>query len=142
MKASLILAVVLLCIPGLAWAEEPAPAVSEDVAFEAGGCVLPDVSGLSGDEAAAALAGAGFETAPFDAAVPACPTTFHCDSIFNCGTGAVCSVTDIGACCATGGLVKCCISGTIKVRQCPCVCTGNPCSIACPQSTDVRSRCT
>lgn len=140
MKASLILAVVLLLTPGLAAAQETAPATADP--FEGGGCVLPDVDGMSQDDAAAALRGAGFDLGAVDTAVPACPTTFMCTSITNCGVGAVCAVSDIGQCCTTGGgVVACCITGTIKVRRCPCVCTGNPCSILCPQSTDVRWRC-
>lgn len=140
MKASLILAVVLLLTPGLAPAEEAAPATADP--FEGGGCVLPDLAGLSDDQAVATLRGAGFDLAPIGTAAAACPTTFMCSSMTNCGIGALCSVTDIGQCCTSGGGIGvCCVSGTIKVRQCPCVCTGNPCNVLCPQSTDVRWRC-
>jgi hypothetical protein len=140
MKACLILAVVLLLTPGLAAAEEAAPATADP--FEGGGCVMPDLAGLSEDDATAALRSAGFDLSPIDAAAPACPITFSCNSITNCGIGMVCSITDIGPCCTTGGgLGLCCISGSIKVRQCPCTCTGSPCSVFCPQNTDVKWRC-
>lgn len=151
MRASLILVVVLLLTPGLAWAEAATPAeplptdqavAPADPLFEGGGCTLPDLSGLSQDDAVATLERAGFDLSPIATAAPACPTTFSCSSITNCGIGASCTVTDIGPCCTvSSGLGVCCISGTIKVRKCNCVCTGNPCNIVCPQSTDVKWRC-
>lgn len=151
MRTSVILAIALLLTAGVAWADEApsdtlAPAGQElaygDAALDGGGCMLPDLSGLSDQEATKALEGAGFDVAATQAAAQACPTTFMCTSITNCGITGLCSVTDIGPCCTTSsGLGICCISGTIKVRKCPCGCTGNPCNIVCPQSTDVRWRC-
>lgn len=141
MKRPLLLLVALLLMASLAWAEAPAPA--EDLfADSGGGCMLPDLAGLSPEQIAAASLQAGLQMAPNEVQVPACPVKFDCSSIFNCGIGPVCSITDIGACCQTsGGPIICCINGTFKVRKCPCVCTGNPCSISCPNSTDVKSRC-
>lgn len=142
MRLSLILAVALLLTAGVAWAEEAAPAETLPV-LEGGGCVLPDLAGLSDDDAEEALREAGFDTgAAIETAAPMCPTRFSCSSIVNCGIGSLCSLTDIGPCCTTsGGLGLCCTSGTIKVRRCPCRCTGNPCNIVCPQSTDVKWSC-
>jgi hypothetical protein len=151
MRASLILVVALLLTPGLAWAADAAPTgaapasqavAPDDSALEGGGCMLPDLAGLSQDDAAVALREAGFDLSPMDAATPACPTSFSCSSITNCGIGPLCSVADIGPCCTVSpGLGVCCISGTIKVRNCPCKCTGNPCNIVCPNSSDVKWRC-
>jgi hypothetical protein len=151
MRASRILAIALLLTPGLAWAEEAAPTdappTSQGVAlydslFEGGGCVLPDLAGLSQEDAETALEGAGFDVSAVETATQACPTSFSCSSITNCGITGLCSGTDIGPCCTvSSGLGVCCIQGTIKVRKCPCGCTGNPCNIVCPQSTDVKWRC-
>lgn len=134
MKRAFVLVAVLFLISGVAWGTE------DD--FEGGGCKLPDLAGLTPDEIAVAALAAGLEIpAAVPAAIPACPVTFHCDSIPNCGLGACSTPTDIGRCCNNGGLTLCCATGTIKVRQCNCVCTGNPCSTQCIQSTDVRFRC-
>lgn len=151
MKQASICVFVLLLTAGLAWAEEaPAPdaAPPADEAapaaplFEGGGCEMPDLTGLSEQEAETALREAGFEvSSAVETATPVCPTRFDCSSIFNCGIGPLCAVTDIGPCCTTGGLGLCCIQGTIKVRTCPCTCTGNPCNIQCPNSSDVKWRC-
>ena len=141
MKRTLLLAAVLLLTCSLAWAEEAPPA---DALFadSGGGCRLPDLAGLSPEQAAAAALQAGLQTSFHEVQVPACPVKFDCGSIFNCGIGPLCSLTDIGACCQTsGGPILCCTNGTIKVRQCPCQCTGNPCAISCPNSTDVKWRC-
>lgn len=151
MRAYAILAVALLLTAGVAWADEASPdpvaptsqeLVYEDSALDGGGCMLPDLSGLSDQEATRALEDAGFDVSAVQTAAQACPTTFMCTSITNCGITGTCTVTDIGPCCTTSsGLGLCCITGTIKVRTCPCGCTGNPCNILCPQSTDVRWRC-
>jgi hypothetical protein len=141
MKRTLLLLAALLLVPSLDWAEEPAP--NDDLfANSGGGCMLPDLAGLSPEQIAAAALQAGLQAAPTAVQVPACPVKFDCGSIFNCGIGPLCSLTDIGACCQTsGGPILCCTNGTIKVRQCPCQCTGNPCAISCPNSTDVKWRC-
>jgi hypothetical protein len=153
-KKTLIFVAALLLTAGLAWAEEPAPGTaSPDASFLAslapaaptpqdGGCAMPDLAGLSADEKEAALLAAGFEQAPVNAAVPACPTSFSCTSIHNCGVGPACTLNDIGPCCSPGGgLVRCCISGSIKVTICPCQCTGNPCSFTCVNSSNKTSAC-
>lgn len=147
-KTFLLFAAALLLTAGLASAEQPASTDAEAVVAEGGGCVMPDLSGLSDEEAEAALRGAGFAVFPeeraeaVETAAPLCPQRFSCSSITNCGIGQLCSLSDIGPCCTTSsGLGICCIQGTIKVRRCPCVCTGNPCNILCPQSTDVQWRC-
>jgi hypothetical protein len=140
MKRTPILFAALLLTAGLAWAAEPA--THDDLfADSGGGCMLPDLAGLSQEQIAAAALQAGLQASPTEVQVPACPVKFDCSSIFNCGIG-VCAIADIGACCqTTGGPILCCISGTIKVRTCPCVCTGNPCSFTCVNSTDVKWRC-
>ena len=148
MKSSVVLVLALLLCTGLAWAEEPTTqdngkAPEQAVEADGGGCMLPDLAGLSDDEARSTLEKAGFDlTAAIDTATPVCPTRFSCTSIVNCGVGSLCAIADIGPCCTTGsGLALCCIQGTIKVRSCPCKCTGNPCNIQCPNSTDVQWRC-
>lgn len=150
MRAFLFLAVLLVLTPGLAWAAEAAPvdapAVSPATAptepvLEGGGCLLPDLAGLSDDEATEALEGAGFEFRPIEAATPACPSPFSCSSIANCAAGHLCAVADIGPCCTNASGPICCVSGTIKVRRCKCQCSGDPCNIVCPQSADVKISC-
>jgi len=150
MKSSVVLVLALLLCSGLAWAEDAtthdgAAATEPVVEADGGGCMLPDLAGLSDEEARAALDKAGFalSTAPaIDMAVPMCPQKFSCSSIVNCGIGSLCAAADIGPCCTTGGgLSLCCIQGSIKVRRCPCRCTGNPCNIQCPNSTDVKWSC-
>jgi len=141
MRLSLIFAVSLLLTAGVAWAGETAPAEVAP-ALEGGGCVLPDLAGLSDEEAEAVLDKAGFDTTAIDTATPMCPVRFSCSSIVNCGIGSLCSAADIGPCCTTStGLGICCTNGTIKVKSCPCRCTGNPCNIVCPYSTDVQWSC-
>jgi hypothetical protein len=141
MKRVMILIVVLLCTWSVAWAETSAPA-SGFLADSGDGCMLPDLSGLSPDQIAAAALQAGLQAAPNEVQVPACPTTFSCNSITNCGAGTVCTVSIIGPCCKSAvGPVLCCVSGNIKVTRCPCVCTGNPCAVLCGTSTDVKLSC-
>jgi len=149
MKRTLILAAILLLTAGLASADpadtlsvDPVPTLDEIFAAdEGGGCELPDFSGMSEEEIAQAALEAGFGMEPIQAAVPACPNTFKCNSITNCAKGPICAITDIGQCCGRGGLVLCCISGTIKVQTCPCQCTGTFCSLLCVSSNDVSFRC-
>lgn len=144
----MIFVVAAVLTAGVVWAEETAvepllsgEALTED-ALEGGGCMPADLAGLSEEEIEAAALAAGLGVEPTQAQAPACPVKFDCSSITNCGASATCSVTDIGPCCTTSsGLGLCCISGTIKVRRCPCQCTGNPCSITCAFSTDVKWRC-
>jgi len=152
-KKSWILVVAVLLTAGLAWAEEPvasnatsdasflATVAAADAAPQEGGCELPDLEGLSADEAEAALREAGFSNAPADAAVPACPVRFKCTSLTNCGIGPVCGVTDIGPCCGTGGLIRCCTFGSIKVTTCPCECTAFACLLSCVNSSNVQFSC-
>jgi len=153
MKLSVILTIALLLTAGLAWAEEATPSDATPAAeqtatapadpADGGGCMLPDLGGLGSDEAQSALLKEGFGlSSTIDTATPMCPVKFSCSSIVNCGAGSLCVAADIGPCCVTSsGLTACCIQGTIKVRSCPCVCTGNPCNIQCPNSTDVKWRC-
>jgi hypothetical protein len=140
MKRALVLVAVLLLPSSLAWAEAPAPE-GDLFAAGGGGCMLPDLAGLSPDQIAAAALGAGFQVSPHNVDVPACPATFHCDSLTGCAAGPLCSITDIGQCCQAGDPVLCCLSGTIKVQRCRCECTGPVCSVLCASSTDVRWRC-
>lgn len=140
-KRPFLLLAALLLMASLAWAEEPA---SSDAFFadSGGGCMLPDLSGMSAEQIAAASLQAGFQVAPNEVQVPACPVKFDCDSLAGCDVGPICAVSDIGQCCQTsGGPILCCIDGTIKVRRCPCECTGPVCSVLCASSTDVKFRC-
>lgn len=142
MKHTLVVAAVLLLTCSLAWAEEPMP--NDELFGDAsGGCMLPDLAGLSPEQISAAALEAGFQVAPTNVQVPACPVTFHCNSITNCGIGPLCALRDIGPCCTTGGgLTLCCITGqSIQVSRCRCQCTGNPCAIQCPNSTEVNWGC-
>lgn len=142
MKRTLVVFAMLL-FAGLAWAEGP-ETNDEPIADPGlgGGCVLPDLAGLSPDQIALAALEAGFQTTPMNVQAPACPVTFHCNSIGNCGIGPLCAIGNIGPCCsAGGGLNLCCINGNIWVKKCPCRCTGNPCSITCPNSTEVNWHC-
>lgn len=147
MKKTLVLAFALLVTAGLAAAEaadatEAAPTLEAIFAAEAGGCELPDFTGMSDEEIAEAAIESGFDLADaVQAQPPACPVSFACNSITNCAAGPNCSVTDLGPCCSSGGLVLCCIQGTIKVQRCPCVCTAFVCSVQCAASTNVRWRC-
>lgn len=157
MKLSVVLALALLLCSGLAWAEAPAahdatasapqatqaPETARAAPEDGGGCMLPDLAGLSDEEARAALVGAGFDLSmAIDTAAPVCPTKFSCSSIVNCAAGSVCSLTDIGPCCTYGGgLSLCCLQGTIKVRRCPCRCTAPACALQCLDSTDVSWSC-
>lgn len=144
MKRMLVFVAALFLVSGLAWAggESSGGAPATDPLFaEGGGCMLPDLSGLSEEERMSAALAAGFQVTPTPAAYPACPVTFQCNSIGNCGIGPICSLTNIGACCTSGGFNICCMQGTIRVRRCPCVCTGTICSTVCTNSDDVRWGC-
>lgn len=106
------------------------------------GCTLIDVPADDPEGAAAAIRAAGFIPTPTPAQLPQCPTHFACNSIGNCASGPLCSITDIGACCRVSPtLIRCCISGTIKVVRCPCQCTATICAISCVQSQNVTSSC-
>ncbi|HEX4962504.1 MAG TPA: hypothetical protein VF173_16840 [Thermoanaerobaculia bacterium] len=133
MKRTLVVAAILLFTASLAWAEVP----------PGGGCMLPNLAGLSPEQAAAAAFAAGFETSTaVNAAVQPCATPFQCSSIGNCAAGPLCGITDIGQCCSIGGGTLCCASGgTIKVVTCPCQCTSRLCSLACVNSSDVSMFC-
>ena len=105
-----------------------------------GGCQLPDLAGLSDAEAQAEIEAAGLRVT--NAAAPACPVAFSCDSITNCTAGNLCSTISIGRCCTMGGgLGLCCATGVIKVRTCPCRCTSNLCSFSCLNSNDIKWGC-
>ena len=105
-----------------------------------GGCQLPDLAGLSDAEAKAQIEAAGLRVT--DAAAPACPVAFSCNSITNCAAGGPCSTADLGPCCTTGGRIGlCCATGTIKVRTCPCVCTGTLCALICVSSNNIKWGC-
>ena len=110
-------------------------------AQEAGGCELPDFTGLNEEEITTAAAVAGFEITRAQAGV--CPQRSRCDSIGNCGPKPLCSIQDIGQCCTIQGqpLGVCCLNGTIKVTRCDCKCTGNPCAVTCPQQDQVNWFC-
>ena len=168
MKRVLIFLCVALLSVGVVWAEEvtseeqetsqeetPMPVDSapvEGVPFGEvdfsdpgeGGCQVPDLTGLSEEEAKATAIAAGFsvmEQVP--AQLPMCPVRSSCPNILNCGVGGPCSASILGPCCQVpgGGLGICCIAGQITVKQCPCVCTGNPCALSCVSSTHVRWGC-
>ncbi|MEM9553287.1 MAG: hypothetical protein AAGC60_03450 [Acidobacteriota bacterium] len=150
MKRLLILSSLIFLVVSPTWAADPAAAVltatgaalpsAPDWALDQGGCQLPDLEGLSEEEARARVEAAGMEIT--DAAAPACPVSFSCNSLTNCAAGSLCSITDIGRCCTTGGgLGLCCAMGTIKVKRCPCRCTGPACLLSCVQSADVKWGC-
>ena len=153
MKRSLIIAAALLLTLGLPFAGTTAGAeeavtntAPEDALFVAAdtataGCTLPDLAGMSQEEIEEAALEGGFDVAPVNTAVQACPVRFNCSSITNCAAGPLCSITDIGPCCSQGGLQLCCISGTIKVRRCPCECTAFACSLSCVNNDQVRWGC-
>jgi hypothetical protein len=141
MKRTLVLvALLLLSLTSLAWAEG-APAAAPSPA-NGGRCVLPDLSRLSPDQAAAAAIQAGLQVSPATTAttVPACPTEFQCSSLAGCGSSMVCNVNPIGQCCTLGPAVLCC-SGTMWVERCPCKCVGEDCSPQCRLSTQVTRSC-
>jgi len=139
MKRTLVLVAVLLFIlSSLAWAEG-APGAGP----AGGSCVLPDLSRLSPDQAAAVAIQAGLQVSPKNAAattVPACPTEFNCSSIAGCGSSMVCNVNPIGQCCTLGTAVICC-AGTMWVERCPCKCVFEDCPHQCGQSTQVTRFC-
>lgn len=139
-----ILAVVL--VAGFASAEATGEAnPSTEPLFLAegdGDCQLPDLAGMDEDETLAAMLEAGFEVAPSNMQAGACPATFKCNSITNCGKSANCSIQQIGQCCTVGGgLGFCCLGSQIKVETCNCRCTGSPCNLICPQNNNVRFFC-
>jgi hypothetical protein len=149
MKRVLVLLILLAVLflsstPTWAQAAGPSPALAAAPAPAGSGCRLPDLAGLAPGQIAAAALNAGLQMIFVDTPppVPACPVTFHCNSITGCGIGPLCSVSDIGPCCTTGGAVLCCGNGgDIIVQRCPCRCTGEVCSVVCAQSTNVTFNC-
>lgn len=149
MKKALVLVAILLLTSSLAWAEGTPGAAAPETVGQAdpgpaeGSCTLPDFAGLSPDQQLAAALAAGFQlNGAVNRQTPMCPTVFSCSSLTNCGVGGPCSTTDIGDCCVNGvGATICCFGGTIKVRRCPCHCTGRPCAIQCTTSDDVSLQC-
>ena len=153
MKRLLILSSLFLLVVGPTWAadtvSDAAGAVptagdapflgAPDWAQDDGGCQLPDLAGLSEAEAKAQIEAAGLRVT--NAAAPACPVAFSCNSITNCAAGSPCSTADLGPCCTMGGVGLCCATGTIKVRTCPCVCTGSLCALICVASNNVKWGC-
>lgn len=140
MKRTLVLvALLLLSLSSLAWAEGAPTAVPGPAG---GRCVLPDLSRLSPDQAAAAAIQAGLQVSASTptSTVPACPTQFQCSSIAGCGSSMVCNVNPIGQCCTLGTAVICC-SSTIWVERCPCKCVLEDCPFQCRQSTQVTWSC-
>jgi hypothetical protein len=143
MKRTLILATCLFAACSIAWAAGPTPDLGTVEPGLTDGCKLPDLSGLSPEQEAAAALAAGFRVAPTNKALPLCPTVFRCNSIANCAAGPLCALGNIGPCCTTpSGLGICCTGGlNIWVQQCPCQCTGFACSFQCVNSTDVTRFC-
>lgn len=135
-RTLVILSALLLC-GGLSWADGPSASGDADH------CWMPDLAGLSPEQAEVALMAAGLVAPAAQAAAtyPACPVDFECSSIPNCAAGAPCGLTDLGPCCTAAGGVRCCTSGTIAVLTCPCQCTGFLCSLQCAASSNVNSRC-
>lgn len=142
MKRTLVLvALLLLSLSSLAWAEGPAAAPGP---ANGGRCVLPDLSRLSSDQAAAAVIQAGFQVSPTSSAtttpVPACPTEFRCSSLPGCASDMGCFGYGIGPCCSTGAAIVCCGSN-ILVVTCPCKCVLEDCPHQCGQSTQLTWSC-
>lgn len=144
MKRVLVLLAVLFLSSTLTWAAGSAPAPVANPAATGSSCLLPDLAGLAPGQVAAAALNAGLQMIFVDTPppVPACPVTFHCDSIAGCGTGPVCGISNLGPCCTTGTAVLCCGNGgDIIVQKCPCRCTGPVCSAVCASSTNVTFNC-
>ena len=163
MKRVLIVCLITFFSVGVVWAEgtseeraaaaEQAPAAVELAPLnlggdlfaeaEAGGCSMPDLSGLSDEDAKAALIASGFEVSEqVQAQLPMCPVVSSCNSVGNCGVGSPCALSIVGPCCQSTAGVACCAGGLNIVKsECPCVCTSTLCSLQCAQTTQVRSRC-
>ena len=141
MKRTLVLvALLLLSLSSLAWAEGPAAAPNP---ANGGRCVLPDLSRLSPDQAAAAAIQAGFQVSQDSSpttTVPACPSDFRCSNLPGCAADMACFGFGIGPCCSTGAAVICCGSN-ILVVSCPCKCVGEDCPHQCGQSTQLTWSC-
>ncbi len=145
MKRALVLFAVLLLSSTLTWAQRAgsAPAPVADPRAAGGSCLLPDLAGLTHGQIAAAALNAGFQVT-FEAALayPACPVTFHCNSMANCVIGPTCTVTNIGDCCSNGGTNFCCKDGAdIMVTACPCRCASPSCPSTCLDDSEVSSTC-
>lgn len=148
MKRALVLvAFLLLSCTTTAWAQGAGSAPVGDPRAAGGKCLLPDLSGLTPAQRAAAVLNAGLQMTNLDTvdpgSLPACPATFSCNSITGCGAGSTCSLTVLGPCCEDGGAKLCCSNhGEIVVDQCPCQCVlGTVCSSACASHTNVTVSC-
>src|SRR4029077_12779301 len=103
MKRILILVAVLFLMSALSWAQTAgtAPAPVADPRTGGGHCQLPNLVGLTPEQRAAAVLNAGLQVTYADTTpVPACPVTFNCNSIANCGVGSTCNNTVLGRCCS------------------------------------------
>ncbi len=145
MKRALFLVAVLFLLSNLAWAQTAgtASAPVADPRSGGGNCQLPDLAGLSPAQVAAAALNAGLKMTFVDTpTVPACPVTFHCDSIANCARSQACFAAILGPCCSDGSAILCCQNGGNLVETtCGCKCTGELCSSACSQSHEVGLSC-
>ena len=144
MKRALFLITVLFLLSNLAWAQAgTAPAPVADPRSGGGNCQLPDLAGLSPAQVAAAALGSGLKMTFVDTpAAPACPVTFHCNSIAGCARGLVCDAVILGPCCTDGGATLCCQNGGNLVEtQCGCKCTGEVCLETCAESHEIGLSC-
>ena len=131
MKRTLVVAAILLFTGSLAWAGGPA----------AGGCMLPDLAGLSPEQVSVAALAAGFQVLPVSKAVQDCPHLIQCSGTSNCTVGSPCTIEEIGKCCNLGGSTFCCTGDAIKVLRCPCQCISGNCSTSCLNRTEVSLFC-
>ena len=140
-KSALFLLVGSFLLASLGWAEAPRPSGGL-IVDSAGACRLPDLTGLSPEQIAAAALQAGLQAAQTKAQDPPCPATFDCSSLFGCAAVTPCTVDFIGPCCKPAhGPSFCCGSGNIQVTRCPCDCIDLRCQLLCLTSTDVKLSC-
>jgi hypothetical protein len=138
MRRALVLVAVLLFAGSLAaWADGGAgsgPLASR--------CALPDLTGLTPDQAAATALAAGLQVSAADPSTPlqACPATVYCPTGAGCGPGPACSTIAVGKCCSSGSITLCCANEIVVVR-CPCKCTRQICATQCSQSTQTTWSC-
>lgn len=140
-RTLVLVALLLLSLSSLAWAEGPA---TTGPGPAGGRCVLPDLSRLSPDQAAAAVIQAGFEVSTASSpttTVPDCPSTFRCSDIEGCGASMACFGFGIGPCCKTGGGAIACCGSNILVVSCPCQCVFEDCPHQCGQSSQLTWSC-
>ena len=138
MRRTLVLVAVLLFAGSLAaWADGGAGSGPP-----AGRCALPDLAGLTPDQAAAAALAAGLKVSATDPSTPvqACPATVDCPTGAGCGPSMLCSATPVGKCCSSGSITLCCANEIVVVR-CPCKCTRQICATQCSQSTQQTWSC-